>query len=298
MKLQSGLMVLCFVAGGLLAQQKSPTPETSKPVGATAKSPADVPGDTVVAVLNGRKFTADEIRKMVAATPPQAQAVYNRDPKEFLRAHAVLMQLVAYAEKKQLEKDSPVRETLDFYRMYVLSNAAVNHRRLEIEVSPEEQKAWYEKNGSAFREAKVRMVYVPFTDTQSELEAKARAEAVAKRARAGEDFVKLAKESSEDSAGAGGEFAVRKDSAQPPEQMKAVLLAGKAGMITDPMRHDNGYYVFRVESMDSLPFQKVRDEIYKEILNNKFAEWQKGLQTQVSVQFENEAFLQSTPEAK
>jgi parvulin-like peptidyl-prolyl isomerase len=106
--------------------------------------------------------------------------------------------------------------------------------------------------------------------------------------------VKLAKEDSEDATGAGAEFIVKPDSAQPPPQMKSVLLQSKAGTVTDPLRHDNGYYVFRVESMDVLPYETVKDEIYNKIQDQHFREWQVRTQQQVSVQIQNEAFFQSS----
>ncbi|MBC8164872.1 MAG: peptidylprolyl isomerase, partial [Bryobacteraceae bacterium] len=268
------LLPICVLAGTLLAQQPS----------------TEIPADAVVAVLNGRKYTADEIRRLVAGTPPQAQAVFARDPKAFLRDHASLLMLVSYAEQNSLEKTSPYRETLEFYRLYVLSNAAINHKRTSIEVSPEEQKAWFVAHEADFREARVRMIYLPFSDLKSEGEAKTKADGIVKRARAGEDFVKLAKQNSEDSTAAGGDFTVRPTSSQPPAQMKTILLSAKGGTITDPLRHDNGYYVFRVENVEVLPYDKVRDDIYKEIQNVRFREWQQKTQAQSSVKVENEAF--------
>lgn len=250
---------------------------------AQAPATAEVPPDTVVAVLNGRKFTAEEIRRVVAGTPPQARAVFSRDPKAFLRDHAALLSLVEYADKNQLDKLSPHRETLEFYRLFVLSNAAINHKRGTLEVTPEEHRAYYDKHQAEFREARVRMIYFPFTDLKTEKEARGKADAVVKQAYSGADFVKLA----------GEEFAVRMTSAQPPESMRKVILSAPAGTITQPLRHDNGFYVFRVASSEVLPWEKVRDEIYKEIQNTKFREWQQGLQSQVSVKIENEAFFSS-----
>ena len=35
--------------------------------------------------------------------------------------------------------------------------------------------------------------------------------------------------------------------------------------MSEPLRHQNGYYVIRVESAGVLPYDKVKDEIYKEL---------------------------------
>jgi parvulin-like peptidyl-prolyl isomerase len=75
--------------------------------------------------------------------------------------------------------------------------------------------------------------------------------------------------------------------------MKQVLFSLKVGDITDALRHDNGYYVFRVEASDVLPYEKVRDEIYKSVQAQRFQQWQDELRAGTSVQFENEAFFQN-----
>jgi len=267
-------------------------------VSAFAQQTATVTGDTVVATLNGRKYIADEVRALVAGSPQQVQTYFKQNPKQFLKEHAFYLILLQYAEKNGLEKQSPYKEALEFQRMFILTNAAMNHRMASIDVSPEDQKKFYAENQVQFKEARVRMIYVPFTDSASEEQAKTKAAALTKRARSGEDFVKLAKESSEDSAGAGGDFTVRANSSQPPEHMRKVLLNLKAGDISDPLRHDNGYYVFRVESADVLPFDKVRDEIYKQIQNARFNDWQQQGRSQATVQFDNEAFFQSIGQNK
>lgn len=253
----------------------------------------EIPGSTVVATLNGRKFTADDIRNLVAASPKQVQAYFQQNPKQFLRDHAYYLVLYDYALKNGIDKKSPYKEALELQRVLFLTQAAMNHRLSMTDVGPEDQRKFYEANSAKFREARVRMIYVPFDGSGQEDEAKAKAEGIAKRARAGEDFVKLAKESSGDPVGAGGDFTVRPDSGQPPPAMKEVLLNQKAGTVAGPLRHDNGYYVFRVESADVLPYEKVRDEIYKDLQNSRFNEWQQQQRSSVSVQFDNEAFFQS-----
>lgn len=253
----------------------------------------DIPDTTVVATLNGRKFTAGEVRKLVNGAPPQVRMVFERNPKQFLREHAYLMQLLDYAEKNKLDQQSPYKESLEFYRLSVLANAAINHKMAGIDVLPEEQKAFYEKNKERYKEVKVRMIYVPFADASEEEAARTKAASIAKRARAGEDFTKLATENAADGAGAAPEFTVRPDSSQPPEHMRKVLLNLPVKSISEPLRHDNGYYVFRVESADVIPYEQVRDDIYKEIQNARFQESQEKIRSQVTVQFDNEAFFQS-----
>src|SRR4051794_19736075 len=105
-------------------QSGAPTPAAAAAAGAAARpsqgqggaaaaaavpatGPSQVKGDTVVAVMNGKNFTADQVRNFVSGTPPQAQALYAKDPKQFLRDHAYYLALVDYAEKNGIDKMDP-----------------------------------------------------------------------------------------------------------------------------------------------------------------------------------------------
>jgi parvulin-like peptidyl-prolyl isomerase len=239
---------------------------------------------------------------MVAVLPSQVQMAFKADPKQFMRDHAWYLILQDYALTNKLDQKSPLKEQLEFSRLVLLSQAAYNHASTSFLVTPEEQRKNYEANSETFREAKVRMIYVPFSDLKSEGEAKAKTEAIAQRAKAGEDFGKLVKENSADAQSAenGGDpgFTVRSNSSQPPPAMRQVILSLKEGEVTDALRHDNGYYVFRVESTDVLPFEKVRDDIYKSIQEMRFRDWERKAKSQATVQFDNEVFFQNAGKEK
>ena len=192
---------------------------------------------------------------------------------------------------------SPYKEILAFNRMLTLVQAKWNHEYLQVNVTPEEQKKFYDERIDRFRETKAKLIYLPFTGEGGEAEAKAKAEKIAQQARGGVEFVKLVKEYSQDqtSAGQNGDIGmpIRKTTTQIPETMRNAVLALKAGQVSDPVRHENGYYVFRAESVDVLPYEKVKDDIYKELKDVGFNQWKEKTKAQSSVQFENEAFFQS-----
>jgi parvulin-like peptidyl-prolyl isomerase len=264
--------------------------------------PAVAP-DAVVAIVNGQKMTADDIRKMIAGLPGQVQNAFTNDPKQFMKEYAWYQVQQASAIKNGLETQSPWKELLAFQRMMTLVQAEWNDAYLRVEVTPEQQQKYYELNKEKYRETKAKLIYIPFTDAASEAESKAKAEKVAQQARGGADFVKLVKEYSQDSASAAqnGDIGtpVRSSTTQIPEPMRNAILALKTGQVSEPLRHQNGYYVFRAESAGVLPYEKVKDEIYKELKDVGFNEWKEKTKAQSSVQFENEAFFKSIkPEPK
>jgi parvulin-like peptidyl-prolyl isomerase len=265
-----------------------------------------VPADAVVATVNGRKITAGEIRAMVAAMPKNVQAAYERDPKQFMREYAWYSRLVAMAEQNGLEKKSPYKEALEFQRMLTLVNAQLNEGNQAVQVRPEQQQAHYEQNKERYKEARAKLIYIPFSATPgdaggkkvlTESEAKAKAEKLVQQARSGADFVKLVKEHSEDPGSAANDgdlgMAVRPTTQQVPEPMRNAILALKPGEISEPIRHENGYYIFLLDSAGVLPYEKVKDEIYKELKEIGFKQWQDKTKSEASVQFENEAFFQN-----
>jgi peptidyl-prolyl cis-trans isomerase D len=120
-------------------------------------------------------------------------------------------------------------------------------------VSDGEVEAYYKEHGSEFEEPKrIRVAHVlvrvpPVGGSDAENSAKAKVEAVIKRARAGEDFAKLAREISEDKASAvqGGDlgFVGPGELVAPFEQAAFAL---KKGEVSEPVRTPFGYHAIRV----------------------------------------------------
>ncbi|MGH9626745.1 MAG: hypothetical protein ACRD7E_00045, partial [Bryobacteraceae bacterium] len=125
----------------------------------------EIPADTVVAIVNGRKMTADEVRKMVRGTPSQAQEAFKRDPKQFMQNYAWYMNLLKMAEENKLDGKSPYKEQLEYWHMAILAQAQVDAVTRGVRVSAEQQKAHYEANKDKYKEARVKLIYVPFSST-------------------------------------------------------------------------------------------------------------------------------------
>jgi peptidyl-prolyl cis-trans isomerase C len=267
-----------------------------------------LPPDAIVAVVNGRKLTADEVKKMVGTVPPQAQRAFANNPQQFMREYAWYMHLQDLAQKREIDKESPYKERLEFQRMLTLVQAMYDVATRDVLVSREEEKKHYDENKEKYSEAQAKLIYIPFSSDSgaappagkkvlTEEEAKTKAESVVKQARSGSDFVKLVKENSEDvgSVAQNGDIGtgVRASTTHIPEPMRKAILALKVGEVSDPVRHENGYYVFRVESSGVLPYEKVREEIYKELKQAGFKNWQQKTQAESAIQFSNEEFFRN-----
>ncbi len=292
---------IVLVAIGLSAQQAHPpTP-----------APIDLPGvapDAIVATMNGEKLTAAELKAIVASMDPRIQQSFKQNPRAFLRQLAKMDMLARRAEKAQLDLRSPLKEQLRMLRMNVLAPAAADAYAQTIAIAPEEQKKFYDANPDRFTHAHVRGIYIPFsagssspekTKSPTETEALAQAEAAVKAARGGADFIKLVKEYSKDPASVAkdGDFGTvhKSDALEAP--VKKAIFSLRAGEISDPVRHTNGFFIFRLEDAGIDSFGTAKNLIYTELREKAVREWVAGLDNQVEVTFDNETVFPATPPA-
>jgi peptidyl-prolyl cis-trans isomerase D len=153
--------------------------------------------------------------------------------------------LEPYVKAHQAQWSQPERRRLQYVLVTPSPQAPA--------VSDAEVEAYYQQHGSEFEEPKrLRIAHVlvrvpPVGGSEAENAAKAKVEAVIKRARAGEDFGKLAREVSEDKASAvqGGDlgFVGPGELVAPFEQAAFAL---KKGEVSDPVRTPFGYHAIRV----------------------------------------------------
>src|SRR6202021_1574421 len=95
------------------------------PPGAAATPPPAVPPDTVVAEVNGKKYTAAEGDKMISILPTQYQQAAHSQTQ--ILGQVFLMQRLADdAAKAGLDQRSPFKEQLEINRIQVLSTAELS----------------------------------------------------------------------------------------------------------------------------------------------------------------------------
>ncbi len=272
-----------------------------------AQAAEEIPANTVVATIEGRKFTADEMKRMIAAMGPQAQKNFDANPKTFIEQFALLMKLSNLAEQSKLDKESPYRERLEFSRMQILMQAQVDKASSEIDITGEDQKKYYEANLDRYTQARIRVIYISFVSNPqasggpkkplSEEEARKKAEDLVKKLRAGADFAELAQQHSDDASSAekGGEYGSVKKSDNIPDHIKKAIFALKPGEVSDPVKQPNGFYIFRAEEIGVEPFEKVQDEIHKTLQTQLFQKWLDATRAAVQVKIENEAYFTPKP---
>ena len=297
-----GLAFLIFNCG-VAAAQVAAAPPSGLP---------DLPEQTVIAVFDdGTKLTMGEYKNIYAILPPNGQQGAVRDRKAFLEQWALLRKLAAAAQKEKLDQASPTREALEYYRLNVLSQAAINDQVMNTVPEPEAIDKYYESNKERYKQVKVKAIYITFSKEPvsklvggkpllSEDEAKARIRKLLSEIRSGADFVKLARENSDDDASRDkdGDFATLRPTDNIPDAIKSAVFALKPGEVSEPVEQPNGFYLLRAEEISYRPAAEVRGEMIENMKQEHFRQWMQQMHDSVKVQFPSAEFLGGGTAAK
>ena len=172
--------------------------------------------------------------------------------------------LEPYVKAHQAQFTRPERRRIQ----YVVVSAPVPPQT----VSDQDAQAYYDNNLKEYEQlpqvhaAHILVRVPPVGGSEAENQAKAKIEDVLKRARAGEDFAKLAKEASEDTANAqtGGDLGFVKRGDLVPQFEQAAFALKKGELAPAPVRTPFGYHAIKVLDVKDggkTPFKDVVDAI-------------------------------------
>lgn len=199
-------------------------------------------------VRDGAKVSEAELREAYAFRHERARAVWASVNVEPLMANVTVADgdLDPYVKGHQAQFTQPERRRLQ----YVVLTAKPD----VPPVSDQDVETHYKEHGSEFeRPRRVHLAHVlvrvpPVGGSEAENKAKAKVEAVIKRAQAGEDFTKLAKEVSEDTANAaqGGDLGFVGPGELVPQFEQAAFALNKGEISLAPVRTPFGYHAIKV----------------------------------------------------
>ncbi|HVO99405.1 MAG TPA: peptidylprolyl isomerase [Bryobacteraceae bacterium] len=262
-----------------------------------------LPPDTVVAKADGKPITAGEIRTLLEVGDPSAINLAKMDPERFLGSVFVMRFLASEADKAHLADESPLKEELQYLRERVVANAMVNRIRENYYPPSEDIEAFYAKNSSRYEQAFIKAIVIGFCppiaqpagtsdeelarlakeafsaahceSKHTEADAKAIAAKVVARLRAGDDFVKLVDEYSEDkeSKPAGGDFPLVTRTSSYSNEIKSAVFSLKNGEVSEPIRSGNFFYIIKIRERTVQPLTAVSEPIIQELKQKHFTDW-------------------------
>lgn len=229
----------------------------------------------VVATLDGQPVTAEEFQQLIVAMDPKAKEAARNNATEMLRYVGWLRRMGAEAEKRGLPARDPLKLQLELTRIQILSNAAIQQHELDEVVTPFDQRGYYQANQSKYSGVHLKLIYLPFNGETEELQAKRKAEEIHKQLTAGANFVAMVKEHSKhaESRDKDGDYGEVHLADQIPQAVKDVAFGLKDGAFSAPTRLPNGYYIFQRTAAHVEAFDKVKDQIFTEIKQQRNLEW-------------------------
>lgn len=286
------LALAVILACAAAAQTGTPAgPSSAGKPAAAAAAPAAVPDSEPVITIENlcaqakpgpackTVITKGEFERILNSVRP------NLPPGARMQIAQKYAELLTFAEKGEnagVEKTAEFQEQLRLMRIQALASGYSRYLQDKYtKVSDAEVEKYYKENLPAYEEVTVRRIYIPKPPTGGdkkppldEAATKAMAEKLQARAAAGEDFDKL-QEEAYTAANPGASrnapstsLGPRRRGQLPPAQERAIfeLAAGKVSSLMD---EPAGYFIFKVESKEVLPLEKVKAQIARQLEEQK-----------------------------
>jgi peptidyl-prolyl cis-trans isomerase C len=290
MKVLTLFAILCL--GAAWAQPQTPPAAPAIP---------DPPDNAVVVVFDdGAKLTMAEFRALISAMPQQNQQMALANRGAFLSQWGLARRLARMAEEDKLDQQSPIKDILNYNRTSLLAQTKLERVSFTLQIGPEDTERYYEAHKDAYKQVKVKAIYVAFGDggaagkpALTEEQAKTKAAKLLQQIKAGADFTKLVKENSDDASSRekDGDFGVMKPSDAMDETLRSVIFSLKKGETSEPLKQPNGFYLLRADDVTSRPLAEVRDEIFQRVRDEKTASWLKEQSEKSAPKFPDLSFL-------
>jgi hypothetical protein len=302
----AGLVFGAALSALFLTCGRSPRQSGGEPAQATSDLPAKGPlDDLVVGRVGKRKITPHDIdvkmkvqfSGMLGLTGVDAV----RQRYEILRQMIDQMTWVDEGERKGYDKDEDFVQTLALSRAFILSNHTVDRMVYKkSEPTDQEIEKYYEDNADQFR-------LVARSDVSHILVAsKAQAEALRRRALAGEEFAALAGQfsidtNSKDVGGKLGTIAARsgiRGFSQEGTPLNLRLMSMAVGEVSEPINSERGWSIFKITSHTDAsvqPLDEVREAIKKKLTSKKayvlFDDVLSQVKKQVGVEIDQDSWM-------
>src|SRR5271165_5008820 len=250
-------------AAGTAAPSQAP-PQPGLATGLKVRGPmavAQADPNRVVAVVNGQKVTAQQAMAALKTLTPEERKRFPQDDtgiQQAVQNSIMRMQFAEEADKLKMEDASPWKEDLEAARRGILFQAYIQHlTTADFEVKDADVTKYYADHASDYEQMKLAVIQVTFLaanakqaadakPARTQAEAKAKADEIVKKLRAGANFADVAKTDSDDAASAGkggeiGSFSTGKNNL--PANINEAVLKLKKGEVTDPLETRTAYYI-------------------------------------------------------
>ncbi|MBA2485720.1 MAG: peptidylprolyl isomerase [Nitrospira sp.] len=226
--------------------------------------------DPVVAMINGRSITQSEFDMRWGELSQATRARYEKEggKRHFLDELIMRELLMQEARKQGLDQTDEIREkTLRYREQLILDELLKDRIKTKVEVSKEELDAYLGKHANqllANPKVQVSVMLLPNVYAAKDLK---------RQVEGGGNFARFALRYSVDerSRAKGGDLGPYRKGLLEPE-LDALMPSLHAGVISDPIKTDKGYYLMKVSPLEPEILQAdqaIRERLRQELLAEK-----------------------------
>lgn len=272
-----------LLLGAALAWGQQPSQQTPKPLSPALApprplAPSMVAPDATVLTVGDDKITKAQFDLILSTLTPQQQAQVQtpKGRREIADKLVEILILAQQAKAEKLDQSPKVQTQIMLSTDQLLANTMFRSMAENAKPDDAAMHAYYDAHKNEWEEVKARHILIrfqgskmPLADGQKDLtEAEALAKATELRAKivAGEDFAKVAMESSDDKGSGknGGDLGTFGRGQMVPEFEKEAFLL-PVGQVSQPVRSPFGYHIIKVESHGTKTFDEVKVNIQKRL---------------------------------
>jgi len=255
---------------------------------------------------------------MLTFLPPDKRKQYENAPgglAQGLQDVYLTLDFAKQAEKLHLDQAPQYQDQLLLAKAPILGQAYIQYLTTQnSNLTEADLEKAYNDHVADYEQMKLAGIFVSYTPaggkppiagkpSRSPEEAKAKAEDLVKKIRAGGDFAALAKTESDDvnSAGKGGEvgtFTVGTSKQRLPPDIYPTVMALHKGEVSDPIDRKTGYWIFYMGDRTQQSFGEVRAAVLEHIHGEHANEVMSATLKQYHIQVQdNDFFNVAKPEA-
>ena len=257
----------------------------------------------IVATINGKQITAKEADGFLKAIPPEQLKRYEANLPTVVQQIYMSKELAQEAAKMNLDQQSPWKEQLQLTRDQILAQAYLNKKASTSSGSAPDAQAYYNNHLSEFDKVKLSGIFVAFNPPgtpasgRTEEQARAKADDLEKKLKAGGDFSTLARTDSDNqqAAAKGGDLGTYSvGDPQLPAPIKTAVEKLQTGQSTDPIRIPNALLIVKLDSRNKLTFDQARPEITQKLQQEQNQAAVKQETDKYKIQVQDPAFFNGT----
>jgi len=260
--------------------------------------------------------TRAEFENLIQTMAPNIQPAQK---KQLANQYAMALVMANKAQQMHLDQGPQYEERLRLAKLGVLNKELAQKLQEQAsQISEQGLQDYYHSNSVAYEETDLQRLFIPKLKAQDskdtrekagEEDAKKRdqetedatrklADSLRARAVAGEDFDKLQEEAY---AGTGmknkppTKLGKVRRNGLPPDQLSVLDL--KTGDVSQPIANPSGYFIYKVGGKDTLPFDKVKEEITTTLSQQKLRDEMQAIQQSATPALNEKYFAESEPQA-